>query len=56
MEYFNASKDGSALLAWRPDAERPQATAVEAARGADVVLMFVGIPRKSRAKGTTARR
>ena len=51
MEYYNASKDGSALLAWRPDAERPQAAAVEAARGADVVLMFVGNTQEVESEG-----
>jgi beta-glucosidase len=51
MEYFNGSGEGVAQLVWRPDAERPLATAVEAARGADVALIFAGNSHETESEG-----
>ncbi len=43
MEYFDAGGRATARLAWRSDADKPLAEAVQAARDADIAFVFAGL-------------
>jgi beta-glucosidase len=51
MEYFDQEGSASARLSWRNDADLPIAEAAEAARSADVAVVFAGLDDQIESEG-----